>query len=177
MRYFILCIGIVLVSTSVILAQGIAVGTLEGPESFRSQALGGVIGDDLDLVYDPIELRFVRGIRIYTNLSNLLTSNEKLLGGYNHSEYSYSENELFFGVSMKNPLFKKVWSSILVRYQNFKYSNPLYFYTTVPDAPVITGKSGYYHQIYTLYADEGEYMDGLYDTKYVFDWDELWFGL
>ena len=29
------------------------------PISFRSQALGGIVYDDLDLIYDPIQLRFV----------------------------------------------------------------------------------------------------------------------
>jgi hypothetical protein len=176
MRTFILCIGMLLVGYTMTFAQIIVDGALEQPESFRSQALGGVIDDDLDLVYDPIELRFVKGIRIYTNLSNLLTSNEKILNESSYYDHGCTQNELFFGVSMKNPLFRNVWSSVLIRYQNFKYSNPLYFYTSIPNSPSVTDKWGYYHQIYTLYADEGEYKDGLYDTKYVFDWDETNFS-
>ena len=34
-------------------------GNTQVPISFRSNALGGIIDDDLDLIYDPIELRFV----------------------------------------------------------------------------------------------------------------------
>ena len=35
--------------------------------SFRNMALGTIIDDDLDLVKDPIELKFVEGSRLYTN--------------------------------------------------------------------------------------------------------------
>ena len=49
------------------------------PVSFRNIALGTIIDDDLDLVKDPIELKFVEGSRLYTNLSNLVNSHEEIL--------------------------------------------------------------------------------------------------
>ena len=40
------------------------------PISVRSQSLGNVIEDDWDLIYDPIELRFVDGMYFFTNLAD-----------------------------------------------------------------------------------------------------------
>ena len=57
------------------------------PISFRSNALGGVINDDLDLIYDPIELQFVDSLRLYTNLSNLTSGNEKLFDNISDDEF------------------------------------------------------------------------------------------
>ena len=48
--------------------------------SYRGLALGNIISDDLDLVYDPIELQFIEGVRVYTNLSNATSGEEKLFG-------------------------------------------------------------------------------------------------
>ena len=142
-------------------------GNTQVPISFRSNALGGIIDDDLDLIYDPIELRFVgrtdtlsgngiydigevysdlgnnvwdvgelyeekngnmwydigepfedlgNGIydegepfedlpiihkggstRLYTNLSNLTSSQEQLFA-------NSSDNEFLIGISSQNPL-------------------------------------------------------------------------
>lgn len=57
------------------------------PISFRSNALGGIVDDDLDLVYDPIELQFVDGIRLYTNLSNLTSNKEQLFENVSDDEF------------------------------------------------------------------------------------------
>ena len=46
--------------------------------SYRGLSLGNIIADDLDLIYDPIELQFVEGVRVYTNLSNATSGEEKL---------------------------------------------------------------------------------------------------
>ena len=45
--------------TAVLIVDLITLVNAQAPISFRSNALGGIINDDLDLIYDPIELRFV----------------------------------------------------------------------------------------------------------------------
>ncbi len=84
------------------------------PLSFRSLSLGGIINDDLDLVYDPIELRFVDSLRLYTNLSNLTSYDEEVLG-------TYGDHEFLLGVSRKNPWMDNHWMSALVRFEKYKY--------------------------------------------------------
>ena len=81
----------ILLATIFILGLSTVANTQE-PISFRSNALGGIIEDDLDLVYDPIELQFVEGIRLYTNLSNLTSSGERLFG-------NIADDEFLFGIS------------------------------------------------------------------------------
>lgn len=87
------------------------------PLSFRNKALGGTVSDNLDLVYDPIELRFVDTLHLYTNLSNLTS-------GYEEVFNNMTDNELLLGVSRQNPFYNKHWLSALVRFN--KYKNPLY---------------------------------------------------
>ncbi|MDI6766014.1 MAG: hypothetical protein QME52_04235 [Bacteroidota bacterium] len=85
------------------------------PLSFRSQALGGIIKDDLDLIYDPIELRFVDSLRLYTNLSNLTNYSERVFD-------NYADDEFLLGVSRQNPLYDKHWISALFRFTKERYS-------------------------------------------------------
>ncbi|SVE24962.1 uncharacterized protein METZ01_LOCUS477816, partial [marine metagenome] len=104
-----------LITTILILGFTTIINAQE-PLSFRSHALGGVIDDDLDLVYDPIELRFVDGVRIYTNLSNLTSSQEKLFN-------NISDDEFLFGMSSENPFLNFLSHSALIRFQNSETSN------------------------------------------------------
>ncbi len=83
------------------------------PISFRSRALGGAIDDDADLIYDPIELRFVDGFHLYTNLSNFTSNNEQFIN-------NVSDNEFLLGSSLKNPFLKNLWTSFLWRFRNTK---------------------------------------------------------
>jgi len=80
----------------------------QDPVSFRSLALGGVIDDDLDLIYDPVELGFVDGTRLYTNLSNLTSNGERLFD-------NASDDELLLGIGGENPWLDGLFSSALVR--------------------------------------------------------------
>ncbi len=80
-------------------------------QSFRSIALGTIIDDDLDLVYDPIELKFVEGSRLYTNLSNLTSSNENVFDNVTDDTY-------LIGFSTQNPFINNLWNSILIRFEN-----------------------------------------------------------
>ncbi len=82
-------------------------------QSFRSMALGTIIDDDLDLVYDPIELKFVEGSRLYTNLSNLTSSNENVFDNITDDTY-------LIGFSGKCPFVENLWRAVLVKFENSK---------------------------------------------------------
>jgi len=125
------------------------------PVSFRSQALGGVIYDDLDLIYDPIELSFVKGIRLYTNLSNLTSGQEQILNGV-------SDNEFLVGVSAQLPLMYKLWSSFLVRYQNARSSGAVEIDRNLDGSIDLYG-SGNVKNIYNAFLDTD--FDGFYDLR------------
>jgi hypothetical protein len=125
------------------------------PLSFRNKALGGIVNDDLDLIYDPIELRFVDSLRLYTNLSNLTSGQEQLFN-------NYSDNEFLIGASKPNPFYNKHWLAALLRFQKSKYPNPLWIDSDLNGSPDIFG-DGELQSEYTEYLDLG--TDGLYDLK------------
>lgn len=125
------------------------------PISFRSQALGGTIFDDLDLVYDPIELRFVDGVRIYTNLSNLTSNQERVLN-------NVSDNEFLFGASWKNRLLIDLWTSFLVRYQKSRSSNPVAINSDLSGFDDLFGEGNLSNVYNALLDTDG---DGLYDVR------------
>ena len=137
------------------------------PISFRSQALGGIIQDDLDLIYDPVELRFVKGVRLYTNLSNLTSGQEQILNGM-------SDNEFLFGASWKYPLTINLWSSALIRYQNSKFSNPITIDSDLDGFEDIYS-DGSFNDIYTAYLDTD--FNGLYDVRKVISQEKSNFSL
>ena len=134
------------------------VANAQEPISFRSNALGGIVNDDLDLVYDPIELQFVDGIRLYTNLSNLTSSQEQLFD-------NISDDEFLFGVSSQNPLLKFLWHSALVRFQNSETSNSVEIDSDLDGYTDIYG-NGTLIDEYTAYMDSD--YDGLFDLKQIF---------
>ena len=74
--------------------------------SYRGLALGNIISDDLDLIYDPIDLQFVEGVRIYTNLSNATSGEEKLFG-------NISDDEFLFGISTAGT-FTRFYSPFII---------------------------------------------------------------
>lgn len=57
------------------------------PASFRYQATGGTIEDDLDLVLSPIDIPKVEGYRLYTSLSNLVNYEEEMLNNLSANEF------------------------------------------------------------------------------------------
>ena len=54
--------------------------------------------------------------RLYTNLSNLTSSQEQLFA-------NSSDNEFLIGVSSQNPLMKSLWHSVLMQMQNSETPN------------------------------------------------------
>lgn len=147
----------ILLATIFILGLSMVANAQE-PISFRSNALGGIVIDDLDLVYDPIELQFVDGIRLYTNLSNLTSSGERLFG-------NIADDEFLFGISSENPLLDILWHSALVRFQNSETSNSVGIDSDLDGYTDITG-NGTLIDEYTAYLDTD--YDGLFDLKQMF---------
>ena len=143
---------------AILIISFVNLGNAQEPISFRSNGLGGIIDDDLDLAYDPIELRFVDGIRLYTNLSNLTSSEEKLFD-------NASDDEFLFGISSQNPFMKFLWYSALVRFQNSETSNSVGIDSNLDGYNDITG-NGTLIDTYTAYIDTD--YDGLYDFKNMF---------
>jgi hypothetical protein len=142
---------------AILIISFVNLGNAQEPLSFRSNALGGVIDDDLDLVYDPIELRFVDGIRLYTNLSNLTSTQEQLFA-------NDSDNEFLLGMSYKIPLMI-IWQSVMVRFQNSETSNSVGIDSNLDGYNDITG-NGTLIDTYTAYIDTD--YDGFYDFKHIF---------
>ncbi len=122
--------------------------------SFRNRALGSVIDDDLDLIYDPIELKFVKGSRLYTNLSNLTSSNENVFDNVTDDTY-------LIGFSGKCPLVENLWRAILIEFENSKNSNDVSIDSDLDGYDDIFG-SGTLIDEFTAYEDTSG--DDIYDS-------------
>ncbi len=121
--------------------------------SFRNIALGTIIDDDLDLVNDPIELKFVEGSRLYTNLSNLVNSNEEFLA-------NNSNGTFLIGYSTKNPFIENFWNSVFIEFQKTKIPNPVQIDSDLNGFDDVFGH-GLLNAEFTGYFDING--DGIYD--------------
>lgn len=136
--------------------------------SFRSIALGTIIDDDLDLVKDPIELKFVEGSRLYTNLSNLINTDEEILA-------NNSSEGFLIGYSTKNPFIENLWNAILIEFYKTKAPNPIWIDSDLDGNDDIFGY-GFLSDEFTGYYDTDG--DDLYDiirqiSQERSDYDEL----
>ena len=122
--------------------------------SFRSMALGTIIDDDLDLVYDPIELKFVEGSRLYTNLSNLTSSNENVFDNITDDTY-------LIGFSGKCPFVENLWRAVLIKFENSKTAHFVEIDSDLNGTDDIYG-FGTLTDEYTAYEDTSG--DDIYDT-------------
>jgi len=121
--------------------------------SFRSIALGTIIDDDLDLVKDPIELKFIEGSRLYTNLSNLINTDEEILA-------NNSNDGLLIGYSTKNPFIENLWNAIFIEFHKTKVPNPIWIDSDLDGNDDIFGY-GFLSDEFTGYYDLNG--DDLYD--------------
>ena len=122
--------------------------------SFRSQSTGGALTDDLDLVYDPVELSFVDSVRIFTNLSNLTSGEEELMN-------DLSDNMFLFGISGAVPVIANLNSSLLFAYQNTTLPGIVYL-DLDRDGFWDTDGRGDLEDVFTQYQDTDN--DGLFDV-------------
>jgi hypothetical protein len=102
---------------SMIMLFTAATAMAQAPQSFKSIATGGTIDDNLDISFDPIELRFIDGMHFYTNLSNLTSSTERLM------DNTFSNNEFLLGVSLPNPWVENLWTAAAWQIRNTENSN------------------------------------------------------
>jgi hypothetical protein len=122
--------------------------------SFRNQATGSAIDDDLDLIYDPINLHFISGNRLYTNLSNIINGNEEFLNNNSSDHY-------LLGFSIQNPFIENLKHSFLVEFSNNKTGRSVWLDTNL-DGESDIEDHGEIKNIYTSYEDiDG---DGIYDV-------------
>ncbi|NQT27441.1 hypothetical protein HQ585_18960 [candidate division KSB1 bacterium] len=122
--------------------------------SFRNQSTGGALVDDLDLVYDPVELSFVDSIRIYTNLSNLTSGQEEFMNGV-------SDNMFLFGISGALPMVENLNSALLFAYQNASLPGTVYLDGDRDGFTDVQGE-GDLEDVFTQYQDTDG--DGLFDV-------------
>ncbi len=129
--------------------------TQEAPKSFRNEATGSALLDDLDLVYDPIELSFVDSVRLFTNLSNLVSTEEAFMD-------QKSDNTLLFGISLPNPFYKKMHTSILVTYNHHTLPRDVRLDRDMDGYFDVTGE-GHLEDNFVAYKDVDN--DGIFDRK------------
>jgi len=60
------------------------------PNSFRLQSTAYLFEDDYDLIFDPARLPLIEGSRLYTNLSNLVSSDEDVFGTATANYYLFA---------------------------------------------------------------------------------------
>ena len=131
------------------------------PISFRSNALGGIIDDDLDLIYDPIELRFV-GVGKTDTLSGngIYDIGEKYIDEGNNI---WNEGETFFD---KNG--KKIYDDD----EPFRdFGNGIYDEGEVfEDLPIIKERNNIhlYTNLSNLTSKQEQLFDNLSDDEFLF---------
>ena len=123
--------------------------------SYRGLALGNIITDDLDLIYDPIDLQFVEGVRVYTNLSNATSGEEKLFG-------NVSDDEFLFGISAEGPFLNFMHHSLLIKFQKSETSIPVEIDSDLDGYNDFYGTGSLTNE-YNAFYDLDE--DGLFDLK------------
>ncbi len=144
MRKYILIMSVLIVCSGLFAQE---------PISIRSHSLGNIIQDDWDLIYDPIELRFVDGTHFFTNLSDFNSSYEDTNTTWKEQNTPFLK-ELPLGLSFKNPFVKNLKHSFLIRLRDSKESEN-----------ANAGKGEYEVKSANYYDTDA---DGLYDNKRLF---------
>ncbi|MGC9362088.1 MAG: hypothetical protein ACP5F3_04085, partial [Candidatus Syntrophosphaera sp.] len=80
----------------------------------------GVLDDDADLAFDPIELNYLEGTNIFTNLSNF-SSQDRIYA-------NDGENRLMLGLSTDKCLVENLKRALLFSYYDVKTPNDIYYY-------------------------------------------------
>jgi len=146
-KFFLIIILMILNVSSLLKSQNLI--------SYRGLALGNIITDDLDLIYDPIDLQFVEGVRVYTNLSNATSGEEKLFG-------NVSDDEFLFGISAEGPFLNFMHHSLLVKFQKSETSNSVEIDSDLDGYNDFYGTGSLTNE-YNAFYDLDE--DGVFDLK------------
>ena len=146
----ILLIIVVLLSAGSLFSQSLSLVTPTDVSSFRNNALGGIINNDLDLIYDPVELNYVRNLHIYTNLSNLTSTHEQIF-----NNYTPGDNMFLFGISRENPLIPNLTHAVLFSFQKSQNPQPVYINPNLSNSFNYIAGSGYLENVFYNYYDVG----------------------
>ena len=146
---FLMIFLIVLNVTSLIHSQNMV--------SYRGLSLGNIIADDLDLIYDPIELQFVEGVRVYTNLSNATSGEEKLFG-------NSSDDQFLFGISAEGPFLNFIHHSFLIKFQKSEIPNSISIDSDLDGYNDSYGTGSLTNEYNAFYDSNG---DGIFDLRQI----------
>ncbi len=125
--------------------------------SYRGLALGNIIADDLDLIYDPIDLQFVEGARVYTNLSNATSGEEKLFG-------NISDDQFLFGISAEGPFLNFIHHSFLIKFQKSDIPNSISIDSDLDGYNDFYGMGSLTNEYNAFYDSNG---DGIFDLRQI----------
>ena len=125
--------------------------------SYRGLSLGNIIADDLDLIYDPIELQFVEGVRVYTNLSNATSGEEKLFG-------NSSDDQFLFGISAEGPFLNFIHHSFLIKFQKSEIPNSISIDSDLDGYNDSYGTGSLTNEYNAFYDSNG---DGIFDLRQI----------
>ena len=125
--------------------------------SYRGLSLGNIIADDLDLIYDPIELQFVEGVRVYTNLSNATSGEEKLFG-------NISDDQFLFGISAEGPFLNFIHHSFLIKFQKSEIPNSISIDSDLDGYNDSYGTGSLSNEYNAFYDSNG---DGIFDLRQI----------
>ena len=127
--------------------------------SYRGLSLGNIIADDLDLIYDPIELQFVEGVRVYTNLSNATSGEEKLFG-------NSSDDQFLFGISAEGPFLNFIHHSFLIKFQKSEIPNSISIDSDLDGYNDSYGTGSLTNE-YNAFYDYDSNGDGIFDLRQI----------
>jgi len=118
--------------------------------SFRNHSSGGALVDEADLAFDPIEINYLKGTTLFTNLSNMNGSDQIF-------KNSGSQHLLFGFVSDNCRISKNLNRALIMKY--YDYQTPgAYSFMANPDMDNISA-SGEYNYLWESYSDNnGNYL-------------------
>ncbi|PKN80337.1 MAG: hypothetical protein CVU48_02455 [Candidatus Cloacimonetes bacterium HGW-Cloacimonetes-1] len=96
-----------------LLIIGIAITSLGAQlaSSFRNQSTGGVLDDELDMMFNGVDLAYIQGSHIYTNLSNF-EGNDKLFANQDTNRFLLAMAAAYpWNPEMKYALVYKYWDN------------------------------------------------------------------
>ncbi|HHE39110.1 MAG TPA: hypothetical protein ENL20_11160, partial [Candidatus Cloacimonetes bacterium] len=123
------------------------------PVSIRSQSCANIIEDDWDLIYDPIDLKFIEGTFFFSNLADFNSFYRENEGDWTEQNEPFL-TELPLGMSFQNPFSKKLKHAFLFRIRDSKISE------------FANGGIGEFERKTTNYFDSNG--DGLFDNQTLF---------
>ena len=87
--------------------------------SFRNLSTGRALLDNLDLILDPLDIRYVSGIRLYTNLSNFSSEDRIFMNdGSNHFLMAISSDQMFI---------EGFRAALMMTYHDNKHPRPIQY--------------------------------------------------